>query len=516
MRWWEKLLHPKHSTESTKAAERYFVIPGKSPVTFDTSTEIREIDLTDHGVNKRGALALVKLIQQDCCKNLEWLNLDDNQIDDESGASIIDAVITAKLQHLKVLILTRNKVGHRTAAAFVRAVESGVLNPKIAFGLEHNHLNDHDASIIASALTHQQCPPKLSLNISYNRMTDRGAQHLYDALASHSILDQRRVDVGGKHISESMEKNMRQIYQTTSIDTAHGALNVNLSYLSKSWFDLKGYGMTDAGANNVAQILKRRSYRKVKALLLSYNNIGDAGLISIINAIRETGISKIDTLHLDHNQIGNAGMIALMQAITDGFFPRLETLHLSYNGISNKGVKALAHLLESGRANQLRDVRLEDNKFTTRPMAAIARAITHPNCPKKINLDFSGNEFITTKAVHMMTAAIATGNVKSGTRVRLDSENIPVKLVIDLDYRERDNDNTQTANECLAFYQGLHQPDSPVSKLAGNIDIVKKIMREANPYNKKLINNIHTFYQNNLYKSSAVPTTDAFNSYKKN
>ena len=221
-----------------------------------------------------------------------------------------------------------------------------------------------------------------------------GAPHPNESLPTSSNPDQLIKwidDLTGKKVDDW--KFYEQELSDADLKTIVGKLTKNQSCTN---LDLRHNKITHRGAHYLSEMLCEN--HKLKALLLSYNNMGDSGLQYLCDAMGNPH-SSLELLYLNKNGITEDGARALAKMLK--LNTSLTDLSLNYNHIGDRGVQVLCDVLKRDNTT-LKHLYLLDNRITDSSVNAIVKMVELHSALEQIDL---GDNQISIKCQCQLQAA---------------------------------------------------------------------------------------------------------------
>lgn len=243
-------------------------------------------------------------------------------------------------------------------------------------------------------------------------------------------------------------------YRTLTLPSTKGSTTY---YFSPDATSFSMGDITDAGMKILADVLLRNDFHNINTLEFAGTQFTDESIVLLMNTIAASCHKRFKQLDISESSIGDAAAIAIANAIEAGYFPKDFKLKLYRTNIGDAGASALA------------------------------KAMAHPNCPKYFNFYFVRNAAGINGALAFHDAL---KEYKFNPRTKLQfyaplvEEHFHIHSEIEsmaLNYKEN-----YEARRCLTFYKGLSDPDSPVSLLRRNLDVLPLITAHVIPRANKI------------------------------
>ena len=257
----------------------------------------------------------------------------------------------------------------------------------------------HALLVLARALHHNSILQ--TKNVAYFDLTvngDNEAKDLSQLLVEYpdlvnrmnSVMSDKYIyfrgisDAGAEALAQALHHN--SISALTGLDLSNSrisdagviALAQALHHTSTlTWLNLSNNSISDAGAEALAHALHHNS--TLTWLDLSDNSISDAGAVALAQALHHN--STLIRLYLSYNSISHVGAVALVEALHHN--STLTRLYLSNNIISD-GAAALAQALHHN--STLTWMNLSNNNISDAGAEALAQALHHNSTLTGLNL----------------------------------------------------------------------------------------------------------------------------------
>jgi Ran GTPase-activating protein (RanGAP) involved in mRNA processing and transport len=191
--------------------------------------------------------------------------------------------------------------------------------------LKKQNLTDEDMEILVrEAIINKQCK---QLELSKNKITSVGASIIAKALNNNTTLevlyftDNRFGDMGAKSLTQTLSLNNSKIVI----------------------LDVQDTGITDEGASYLAEMLKTN--KKLRSLLLSYNEISDRGVQHLANVITHHNTTLVQLFVGRHKLVSDLSVDTLVEMLKHN--QTLEYLKITECNLSEKGKERLRQLAKS-------------------------------------------------------------------------------------------------------------------------------------------------------------------------
>lgn len=488
-----KVFSPKQEVASY-FKDQLVIIPGIGKQTeIAINGNIKILDLEDRAISSEGAKVVAELLKQDCCKDIEHIDLGRNLLRDEDVEIIVAAIKQANLTKLRVLGFDYNLIRARGAASVLSLLHEVKFAKEFELHLNNNKFGDKGIQALAYVLQHPGCKSKVRLNFSNVGMKEKGAIILLRALANPHCPKGLRLWLDGnlprhaeliKRIENRIKENGKLYVPTRS------GFKMPLSITpdkKRILGDLKGIELDLEGAQVLASALEMDCYRELELLDLSNTDLDDESLICILQALQRANRKHLNTLYLADNNITDKGLAAIADALAAGVFVAGDDKIFSASTIS-----------------------IYNNPFTNEGLKEIIRGLTHPNCPNDLSLNAS-NTIIDNQAAELFIEMYQSGLCQEKLKIELAAcGKIQMDAHKKLHRARLQNEVRYHAERSLALYQGLQQDESPISLLNKNRDCMTLITQHLLPdfrnfdeelrkkFNKKpnvFANNVHSFYK---------------------
>ena len=320
---------------------------------------LTNLDLSGNLMGDANATSIAEGIKVN--KTLTNLNLSNNRISEDGVTSIVEAIKVNKT--LSNLDLSKNSIFHPGIASIAEGIK--VNKALTNLNLFDNHIGDAGAICIAEAIKVNKTLKNLDL--CYNYISDAGATSIAEAVKVNGTLTNLNLsandirDAGATSFAEAIKVNKTLTNLSLScifvVYSSCISLGKSIEVQTVTSFDMRGYGISDAGATSIAEAIKVN--KTLTRFNFSSKIISDAGAASIAEAIKvNKTLNDLDLLCIG---ISDAGAISIAEAIKVN--KTLTNLSLSFNRISDAAATSITEAIKVNKTlinlhllcNSLRD-----------------------------------------------------------------------------------------------------------------------------------------------------------------
>ena len=299
--------------------------------TIKVNKTLTNLDLSGNLMGDANATSIAEGIKVN--KTLTNLNLSNNRISEDGVTSIVEAIKVNKT--LSNLDLSKNSIFHPGIASIAEAIKVNKTLKNL--DLCYNYISDAGATSIAEAV--KVNGTLTNLNLSANDIRDAGATSFAEAIKVNKTLT-------------NLSLSCIFVVYSSCI-----SLGKSIEVQTVTSFDMRGYGISDAGATSIAEAIKVN--KTLTRFNFSSKIISDAGAASIAEAIKvNKTLNDLDLLCIG---ISDAGAISIAEAIKVN--KTLTNLSLSFNRISDAAATSITEAIKVNKTlinlhllcNSLRD-----------------------------------------------------------------------------------------------------------------------------------------------------------------
>ena len=320
---------------------------------------LTNLNLSNNRISEDGVTSIVEAIKVN--KTLSNLDLSKNSIFHPGIASIAEGIKVNKA--LTNLNLFDNHIGDAGAICIAEGIK--VNKALTNLNLFDNHIGDAGAICIAEAIKVNKTLKNLDL--CYNYISDAGATSIAEAVKVNGTLTNLNLsandirDAGATSFAEAIKVNKTLTNLSLScifvVYSSCISLGKSIEVQTVTSFDMRGYGISDAGATSIADAIKVN--KTLTRFNFSSKIISDAGAASIAEAIKvNKTLNDLDLLCIG---ISDAGAISIAEAIKVN--KTLTNLSLSFNRISDAAATSITEAIKVNKTlinlhllcNSLRD-----------------------------------------------------------------------------------------------------------------------------------------------------------------